>query len=249
MESRAQHLSLLFLKKCLNCHWFEEAYGLHSYKKPLNLCFKKLRPQLSFYHALGGALFVRVGHFFPLLKPPPAVASLALTQDPSSTLNSAGSTHSFLVLPYNDSIIFTADQNSISNQISHKKFIGLGKEFWKILPYLMPFMLFRTNTKTQLSCYVFCLMLSGTNLFYVAAHEFGHSLGLSHSKDPNALMYPVYRKFDPSVLLLHHDDITGIQYLYGKSKFFINFCLSFQWLQIPFSGIFVYWTYLNELTL
>uniref|UniRef100_A0A674G9L1 Peptidase metallopeptidase domain-containing protein n=1 Tax=Taeniopygia guttata TaxID=59729 RepID=A0A674G9L1_TAEGU len=65
----------------------------------------------------------------------------------------------------------------------------------------------------------------GTNLFYVAAHEFGHSLGLSHSKDPNALMYPVYRKFDPSVLLLHQDDITGIQYLYGNSKFFINFCL------------------------
>ncbi|NWW77159.1 MMP3 protein, partial [Climacteris rufus] len=57
----------------------------------------------------------------------------------------------------------------------------------------------------------------GTNLFYVAAHEFGHSLGLFHSKDPNALMYPVYRKFDPSVLLLHQDDITGIQYLYGPS--------------------------------
>ncbi|NXR83063.1 MMP3 protein, partial [Pycnonotus jocosus] len=57
----------------------------------------------------------------------------------------------------------------------------------------------------------------GTNLFYVAAHEFGHSLGLFHSKDPNALMYPVYRKFDPSVLLLHQDDITGIQYLYGSS--------------------------------
>lgn len=63
-------------------------------------------------------------------------------------------------------------------------------------------------------------MFSGTNLFYVAAHEFGHSLGLFHSKDPNALMYPVYRKFDPSVLLLHQDDITGIQYLYGNSDFF-----------------------------
>uniref|UniRef100_A0A8C5TXW7 Collagenase 3 n=1 Tax=Malurus cyaneus samueli TaxID=2593467 RepID=A0A8C5TXW7_9PASS len=56
----------------------------------------------------------------------------------------------------------------------------------------------------------------GTNLFYVAAHEFGHSLGLAHSKHPDALMYPVYRKFDPSVLL-HQDDITGIQYLYGPS--------------------------------
>ncbi|KFP37273.1 Stromelysin-1, partial [Chlamydotis macqueenii] len=58
----------------------------------------------------------------------------------------------------------------------------------------------------------------GTNLFYVAAHEFGHSLGLFHSKDPNALMYPVYRKFDPSVFRLHQDDINGIQHLYAESK-------------------------------
>uniref|UniRef100_A0A493U484 Collagenase 3 n=1 Tax=Anas platyrhynchos platyrhynchos TaxID=8840 RepID=A0A493U484_ANAPP len=57
----------------------------------------------------------------------------------------------------------------------------------------------------------------GTNLFYVAAHEFGHSLGLFHSKDTNAPMYPVYRKFDPSVFPLHQDDIKGIQYLYGNS--------------------------------
>ncbi|NXQ44852.1 MMP3 protein, partial [Catharus fuscescens] len=57
----------------------------------------------------------------------------------------------------------------------------------------------------------------GTNLFYVAGHEFVHSLELSHSKGLNTLMYPVYRKFDSSVLLLHQDDITCIQYLYGSS--------------------------------
>uniref|UniRef100_A0A8C3JX27 Collagenase 3 n=1 Tax=Calidris pygmaea TaxID=425635 RepID=A0A8C3JX27_9CHAR len=60
------------------------------------------------------------------------------------------------------------------------------------------------------------------NLFYVAAHEFGHSLGLFHSKDTNALMYPAYRKFDPSVFPLNQDDINGIQYLYGNSQLLIN---------------------------
>ncbi|KAM9300334.1 LOW QUALITY PROTEIN: stromelysin-1-like [Morus bassanus] len=58
----------------------------------------------------------------------------------------------------------------------------------------------------------------GTKLFFVAVHEFGHSLGLFHSKDPNALMYPVHRKFDPSVFPLHQDDINGIQYVYGPSS-------------------------------
>uniref|UniRef100_A0A8B9M504 Collagenase 3 n=1 Tax=Accipiter nisus TaxID=211598 RepID=A0A8B9M504_9AVES len=57
-----------------------------------------------------------------------------------------------------------------------------------------------------------------TNLFYVATHEFGHSLGLFHSKNPNALMYPVYRKFDPSVFPLHQDDVNGIQYLYESTE-------------------------------
>lgn len=73
---------------------------------------------------------------------------------------------------------------------------------------------------TQLSHYVFCLLFSGTNLFYVAAQEFGHSLELFHSKDPNALM-----KFDPSIFSLHQDVINGIQYLSGNSKLLINYCL------------------------
>ncbi|XP_067423224.1 stromelysin-1-like [Emydura macquarii macquarii] len=58
----------------------------------------------------------------------------------------------------------------------------------------------------------------GSNLFFVAAHEFGHSLGLFHSSHPDSLMYPVYRYFDPKTFRLHQDDINGIQYLYGPSS-------------------------------
>lgn len=58
--------------------------------------------------------------------------------------------------------------------------------------------------------------ISDYNLFLVAAHEFGHSLGLSHSSDPGALMYPNYAFNEPSTYALHQDDINGIQALYGK---------------------------------
>ncbi|XP_022416252.1 stromelysin-1-like [Delphinapterus leucas] len=57
---------------------------------------------------------------------------------------------------------------------------------------------------------------SGINLFLVAAHELGHSLGLQHSTNSEALMYPVYNKFtDLARFHLSQDDVNGIQSLYG----------------------------------
>nr|XP_010951492.1 neutrophil collagenase [Camelus bactrianus] len=55
------------------------------------------------------------------------------------------------------------------------------------------------------------------NLYLVAAHEFGHSLGLSHSTDPGALMYPTYSFHEPSTYVLPQDDINGIQAIYGPA--------------------------------
>lgn len=58
----------------------------------------------------------------------------------------------------------------------------------------------------------------GVRLFAVAAHEFGHSLGLSHSSVTGALMNPFYQTIKDN-FELPHDDTIGIQMLYGKAIF------------------------------
>lgn len=57
---------------------------------------------------------------------------------------------------------------------------------------------------------------SGIDLYQVAAHEFGHALGLDHSDRKDALMAPLYKNVWTNDL--YDDDIQGIQSLYGEKS-------------------------------
>ncbi|CAF1375406.1 unnamed protein product [Rotaria sordida] len=58
---------------------------------------------------------------------------------------------------------------------------------------------------------------SGFNFRLVASHEIGHALGLAHSYDQKALMYPFYQLMQPQDLL-PKDDRDGIRALYGANS-------------------------------
>lgn len=51
-----------------------------------------------------------------------------------------------------------------------------------------------------------------TDLYQVALHEIGHALGLGHTTDPNAIMYPMSGPNNPD---LDATDVAGMQALYG----------------------------------
>lgn len=66
-----------------------------------------------------------------------------------------------------------------------------------------------------------CVFLAGVRLFAVAAHEFGHSLGLSHSSVTGALMNPFYQYIQDN-FQLPHDDTVAIRMLYGKTTAYLK---------------------------
>ncbi|XP_067949426.1 matrix metalloproteinase-14-like [Watersipora subatra] len=62
----------------------------------------------------------------------------------------------------------------------------------------------------------------GIDLLFTAAHELGHSLGLSHSDNINSIMAPIYRASISRQHQLHPDDMRAIQSLYGSRGFDIG---------------------------
>jgi hypothetical protein len=55
---------------------------------------------------------------------------------------------------------------------------------------------------------------SGFYIEDIAAHEFGHALGLGHSTLSGATMYPSVSSCNTSNRTLHADDVAGVEWLY-----------------------------------
>ena len=58
---------------------------------------------------------------------------------------------------------------------------------------------------------------SGVQLLQTVTHELGHSLGIDHSKNKDAIMFPFFPGYIPN-MKLHEDDIAAIRALYGMNK-------------------------------
>lgn len=58
----------------------------------------------------------------------------------------------------------------------------------------------------------------GTDLQSIATHESGHFLGLAHSNDITATMYPQYQSGDRSFRTLAQDDVDGICTVYPPDR-------------------------------
>lgn len=58
-----------------------------------------------------------------------------------------------------------------------------------------------------------------SRIFEIAVHEAGHALGLGHSEDRDAVMYPYYTPSGRTGTLLSADDIYGVMRLYRTHPF------------------------------